>query len=97
MKILGIADLYPSCTTPPDAEVWNWCRRHEQAHKVGERCRCTCDPVGWRQGVHTLGCPTQTPSHCIDVGPFMSEREAQRLNQIKTNSYGAKPLGMEVE
>lgn len=81
-RVLGLADLGASAYD----EYWLWCRRHKQSVKSGFRC----NDGGW-------------PTHwfpldgCIRIGPFMSEREANRLTGNQPAGYGAWALGMEVE
>lgn len=93
---LGISDLHEAVRlryTPygPDiSETWYWCRVHSP-EKGPERIR---DGGGYY--------PTgQLPGDdCIRVGPFMSEREANRLSDDGTGAMGYthdNPLGMEVE
>lgn len=89
---LGIADLYGGYFPFTDGEFWFWCRRHEQVHKVGEKCVST-------QLMESAGLSV---ADCKDVGPFMSYGEANRLQGIP-NPVSHAPmtwwnaLGMEVE
>lgn len=78
---LGVANLKwdgKYLSRPVLPEHWYWCRRHEQAHKVGENCREQLGGPGggsiaWRMPFN---------DDCIDVGPFMSEDEALRLDRM---------------
>lgn len=104
---LGIADLMESVravalgdhapVSGPKVDHWYWCRRHEQVHKFGEKCEG--EPIypgeaGYRFSDKSGDAPAASGA-CIDIGPFMSEREANRC--IGQNVYWAKPLGMEIE
>lgn len=94
---LGIADLIPEHHAgnlrglfPTD--VWFHCRRHEQARKVGVNCQTT----------NNAGTLTWSLESCIDVGPFMSEREANLLSDVPLSSLSryeatSGPLGMGIE
>jgi len=102
---LGIRDLieeHPETGSPEFGMHWYWCRRHEQAHKVGEKCKVECDcNHALKPEQHRPNCATRPWNwqDCIDVGPFMSEREATRLNgeDVIADDCAFKPLGMEVE
>lgn len=98
---LGIADLQFHGLKPALKiqrvldSAWYYCRRHEQAHKVGEQCQCTCGGLGDPQeSGHVTSCPRHLNLPCIDVGPFMSEREA--LYCMGHEAFQS-PLGMAVE
>lgn len=89
---LGVADLLKA---DRDSDIslmqshWYWCRRHERAEHVS-------------QAPHHSEGATDSGTHstpCIRVGPFMSEREANRLHGHSEDGrvIWDKPLGMEVE
>lgn len=46
---------------------------------------------------HSDGSQCSGPSWCKDIGPFMSEREANRLSGGHTDTRCYAPLGMEIE
>lgn len=86
---LGIADiavLQISTVERPLNDHWYWCRRHEKAENVSEP---------------TMHYGIANPIHCIRIGPFMSEREANRLGANydlpEAQPRRVPPLGMEVE
>lgn len=98
MNPLGIATIIQRSDVLPDH--WLWCRRHEQSHKNSEKCKCTCPPTGvpFLGGTHLRDCPrANDPRHCIDIGPFMSEREANRLASECREREWFPALGMEIE
>lgn len=88
---LGIADVMRMAemgVNPLDEDHWCWCRRHEEAEHVSTPTK--------REQDRTIS--------CIRIGPFMSEREANRLGEIQvtlspvSGHYRTrKALGMEVE
>lgn len=88
---LGIADLTLDQLlgeAEPGEEIYFWCRRHRKSHRAGEKCK------------NEKGYAFYKRDRCVDVGPFMSEREAQRLDGYAYGDaleYGLDPLGMEIE
>lgn len=82
---LGIADI-----SALDDHTWFWCRRHKQSVKVEEPCTA--------QDQVTYEFPLED---CIRIGPFMSEREANRLRgsrwDTRLGMQVIESLGMEVE
>lgn len=116
---LGIADLLTTAEREGPwkahaecGEFWLWCRQHEQAHKVGEKCKIGIDCPGC--GEHVEGELTQPGSYthlcgadftipkvtdCIDIGPFMTEREAEACGGVidMFGNWVRRPLGMKVE
>jgi len=96
-------------------EHWYWCRRHKQTHKVGEKCEVGVDcpqcgkhvagPAGELTTpgnyIHMCGAKftIPEPTDCVDIGPFMSEIEANRLagRYALLRPIDYAPLGMEIE
>lgn len=90
--VVGIlpSAMYRMADHPSYTGTWYWCRHHVRAEpaqqSVNEVCPGSpCQEQIW-QGTHTHVV-------CVRVGPFMSEREANRLADDEL----AAPLTMEVE
>lgn len=85
-KPLGIADVFRARPVAPyPGDHWYWCRRHEKAERSTE-------PVN--------ADPSRQHSWCIRIGPFMTEREANRLRVGEEGDEVLaeyRPLGMEIE
>lgn len=89
---LGIADLlhpgeaalFSEGITRPGSDSWYWCRQHKRAEHVSV-------PPAWPNNNGLV-------VDCVRIGPFMSEREANRLGFAATGTNDLRrPLGMEVE
>jgi hypothetical protein len=113
---LGIADLIHGVSDhDPDVRQlagylpWFWCRCHTQTVLSGSYCTCTClrGANDWHNMppgsvFHDQSCPQHPHNRdCIRVGPFMSEREANRLSDhVEFRDHLGRwlgPLGMEIE
>lgn len=96
VRPLGIADLlheyHESHSTRTLPDCWLYCRKHQQAHKVGEKCKC---PGGCGQ---LISREHDALGDCIDCMVGMSEREVMRLAGLTFSSGKEWPaLGMEIE
>jgi hypothetical protein len=86
---IGLAELHSdprfmtAARRPILADHWYWCRKHRCAEHVGANMNPNRDP--W--------------VYCVRVGPFMSQREAQRLDGHLVAAFDPdnQPLGMVVE
>lgn len=84
---LGIADLnraYVQVKYQDLPDHWYWCRRHERAEHAGDK------PTDRVIGESDW-------SDCIRIGPFMSEKEANRCGGTTRHFKFLQPLGMEIE
>jgi hypothetical protein len=87
-RLFGLAEIQNVLPAARPDDYWTWCRAHEQPVKAGVKCKCLGDcPL--ERGEHAPDTP------CVRIGPFMSDREANRLGEHPR--YYQHPLGMEVQ
>ena len=108
---LGIADVIEhalhNATDLPEG-TWYWCRVHTQSAEAGVPCKASKSKPSykrddfWDAADHMVGTTWEMEyplEDCVRVGPFGSERVANRLRGMSDDGRCSwdKPLNMKVD